>query len=91
MDKGVAFCYNRSLLRTDALMTPNIIKYDPVKGRNLPKAPGYYVAMWSLGPQLIYIVDDGEGGLRNTNGATTHFSRWDVNWSDRIEFEPRIY
>ena len=56
-------------------MTPNIIKYDPVKGKNLPKAPGYYVAMWTLGPQLIYIVDDGEGGLRNTNGATTHFSR----------------
>lgn len=68
-------------------MTPNIIKYDPVKGNNQPTEPGYYVAMWFNGPQIINIVADDKGQLRNTNGATTHFSRWNVNWSDRIEFE----
>jgi hypothetical protein len=70
-------------------MYPNIIKYDPVKKNNQPKAPGYYVAMWSLGPQLISIVHDANGDLINLNGATTHFSRWDVNWSDRVEFEAK--
>ena len=70
----------------------NVIEYDPNKGKNLPTEPGYYVAMWFSGPQIIYIVKEDEGsGLRNLNGASTHFSRWDVNWSDRIEFEPRIY
>jgi len=58
--------------------------------RGLQARREYYVAMWSLGPQLIYIVDDGEGGLRNTNGVTTHFSRWDVNWSDAIEFQVKF-
>ena len=67
-------------------MYPNIIKYDSVKKNNQPTEPGYYVAMWSLGPQLISIVHDDNGNLINLSGARTHFSRWDVNWSDRVEF-----
>lgn len=51
----------------------------------VPTEPGNYLAFFTLGPQLISIIEI-DGQLRNINGAVTHFTRWNVLWSDKLEF-----
>lgn len=51
----------------------------------IPQAAGFYVAFFSLSPQLINIKEV-NGELMNLNGAVTHFSRWDVRWSVQLDF-----
>lgn len=51
----------------------------------VPTEPGIYLAFFTFGPELITIVEI-DGDLRNLNGATTHFTRWNVMWSDKLEF-----
>lgn len=51
----------------------------------VPTEPGYYIAFFTLGPQLISIIEI-DGQLRNINGAVTHFTRWNALWSDKLEF-----
>lgn len=53
-----------------------------------PTEQGYYIAFFATGPELIRIVEI-NGELFNMNGVSTHFSRWNVHWSDRIEFKAK--
>lgn len=51
----------------------------------IPTEPGHYIAFFTLGPELVYITEIA-GELRNINGPVTHFTRWNVLWSDKLEF-----
>jgi hypothetical protein len=59
-----------------------------------PAEPGWYIAKFSFWYDLIQIKeitrpvmfsDRTETLLQNMNGASTHFSRWDCEWSERLE------
>lgn len=57
----------------------------PREPANVPTEEGVYIAFFLPQPQLIYIImRDGE--LFNVNGASTHFTRWSVRWSEKLEF-----
>lgn len=63
--------------------------------REQPKEPGYYIARFSFWYDLIRIYDGQvyerysheKLGVQlcNANGGSTHFSRWDCEWSQKIE------
>lgn len=53
----------------------------------VPKEPGYYIAFFTFAPELIKIVETADGDLRNMNGASTHYTRWNCLWSQKLTFD----
>lgn len=51
----------------------------------VPTEPGYYIAFFSFVPQLVAIAEY-NGELRQISGPnSTHFTRWNVLWSEKLE------
>lgn len=61
--------------------------------RTKPTEPGWYIAKFSFWYDLIKIdykttkdwSDREETDLWQFNGAQTHFTRWDCEWSEKID------
>ncbi len=62
--------------------------------RTQPTKPGWYIAKFSFWYDLIQIKqitrrimfsDREETLLQNMNGGSTHFSRWDCEWSEGLD------
>lgn len=62
--------------------------------RTEPQFAGYYLAFMMLTGKFecIHIVYDLKTqDLINLNGGSTHFSRWNCIWSERLEIERTDY
>ena len=57
----------------------------PAPTKKAPAEAGYYIAYFSFAPQLISIVNL-YGELRQLTGPnSTHFTKWKVLWSEKLE------
>lgn len=62
--------------------------------RTEPTAPGYYLAFMMLTGTvecIRIIYDRTKEDLVNLNGGSTHFSRWNCIWSEKLEIERTEY